>query len=311
MRVLSIVNPAAGRARDRNVSGAIADALSGRAEIADRRVEAADDAARWARGADREGFDLVVAAGGDGTVGQVAAGLIACRSSIPMAIVPLGTANILASAAGIPADPDKALDLLRTGVPVSFDAGQLVDRNRFFLISAGVGHPGRVMAAADGRLKSRFGMLAYVIAAVRDLRRLRNERFEVESDGELHVLGAHSLLVINFGDLGWMGLTLGPSDPQDGMLEIGAIRSPSVAGYALALHDLIRRRHYGSRHLRYLRGRRFTIRTARPVPVEVDGDPAGTTPVTVQVIPQAVRILVPAGSSSRTGAEERAVRIGS
>jgi diacylglycerol kinase family enzyme len=113
-------------------------------------------------------------------------------------------------------------------------------------------------------------------------------------DSETHVVRGHTIMVLNVGDFRDLGLSIGPGiNPHDGVIDLAIVASRSLFGYASALMDILRKRHRQSTHIRYLRGHRMTVHTSRPLPVMVDGEMAGRTPIDVIVLPDAVRILVP------------------
>src|SRR5680860_1281595 len=134
--MLVILNPAAGRGDPEERLGQVEEILTAagvRYEV--RATEGEGDAFTWAR--DAEGVDRVLALGGDGTVMEAMSGLIASGSSIPLAQVPSGTANVLALALGLPHDVREATELAVRGDSMPFDVGYLPDHDRYFVLAAG------------------------------------------------------------------------------------------------------------------------------------------------------------------------------
>ncbi len=134
------------------------------------------DARRLAQEAEAE-FDLIVAAGADGTVNEIVNGL---ASSRPMALLPLGTANVLANEIGLPRRPAELAELIAQGL------GQPVwpalVGERLFVAMAGIGFDAETVAAVDPRLKRRFGKLAFAAAAMHCLWRSRQREFVIRTE---------------------------------------------------------------------------------------------------------------------------------
>ena len=157
-RILVVFNPAAGRARRRadRLRRVIAELERRGCVVAVRTTEGPGDALRLARDAD-PAFEMIVAAGGDGTVNEVANGVFA--ASRPLAVVPLGTANVLANEIGLPRKPRDLARLIAEGAPQPLWPGRAGDR--LFVAMTGIGFDAAVLSAVDPRLKRRIGKLAF------------------------------------------------------------------------------------------------------------------------------------------------------
>ena len=182
-RVLIIVNPDAGRvaAKRRHFTRVVA-ALRGRGcAVAIREAPRAGDAEHLARTAEPD-FDVIVAAGGDGTIAAVVNGVADAPRSI--AILPLGTANVLAAEMGLPRRADALAAVIAQGPAAPVWPGRI--DGRLFLTSAGCGFDADVVAAVDSGLKRRGGRLAFVWAVLTCLVRYRERRLTVIADGVEH-----------------------------------------------------------------------------------------------------------------------------
>src|SRR4051794_31648718 len=162
-RLLVIYNPAAGRRSARRLRRFLDELARLAVPVTLRATASRGDAEDFARAADPGAFDAVVAAGGDGTINEVVSGLAA--SDLPLAILPLGTANVLANEIGLPRDPARLAAIAATGPAratwtgeVRSDAGL-----RRFVMMAGIGFDASVVAAIDPARKRRLGKLAYVV----------------------------------------------------------------------------------------------------------------------------------------------------
>lgn len=143
------------------------------------------DAEHLARAAEPE-FDLVVAAGGDGTVREVANGLFG--ASQILGVLPLGTANVLARELGLPRQPEQLAALLAEAAPQPIWPGRLGDR--LFLCMSGIGFDAAVVASVDPQLKRRFGKFSFLWAILKCLARHRPGEFAIGLDGSEYRTGA-------------------------------------------------------------------------------------------------------------------------
>ncbi|MGH7047322.1 MAG: diacylglycerol/lipid kinase family protein [Stellaceae bacterium] len=281
--VLVIVNPASGRAR--RAAGRLrrvaADLERRGCTVVIRQTRAAGDAERLAREAEPV-FDLIVAAGGDGTVSEVANGLDG--TSRPMAILPLGTGNVLARAAGLPRAPRRLASLIAEGAPQTIWPGRV--GGRLFVAMTGIGFDAEVVAALSQPLKRRIGRLAFAWAILRCLRRYRDCECVVEIDG----VGCRvaSVVILN-GRCYAGGFVLAPAARLDDRLlhvvlfcragRVAVLRS--LAAMLLGvLHRLPEVSVLAARSVRVAGSPRVSD---RPPLVEIDGDLDGPLPIALEI----------------------------
>ena len=239
----------------------------------------ARDAAELLRGAPAAGYGVAVTCGGDGSV-RLAVDALA-GTGLPLAIVPLGTGNLLAATLGISRQPLKASARIADAAPVTIDTGLLTtpDARESFAVAAGLGFDARLMAETSSSLKSRLGVMAYFVTALRMLPSLPAVRTEIEVDGRHYELKSVVVFVANCGQIlpGLVG-PRAPLDPFDGLLDVVVVHSsPSPAGIVVAgrsaLDALLRvEMGTGGPSLR-LRGADIRVLTDPPEPIQVDGDP--------------------------------------
>ena len=261
-------------------------------------------AAALAQRAAEEGADRVVAIGGDGTIAEVAQGLLDGDRVVPLAIVPQGTANVLALNLGVPRVLSKAVDTAAGGIPTPIDVGQVGGRT--FLISVGTGLHAEMVARAGRELKRRWGVAAYGMAGWGAQRAGRPVRYHIVCDGENETLEATMIQVMNCGSIFRRKWELGPGiSPVDGVLDILAYRAATLPQYAAAAAHVVRGAPTGTNLVAHRRGRRVRIESDPPVRVQLDGEPAGTTPVEIEILPRALPVVMPAGGPWTREAEER------
>lgn len=294
-RVLVILNPSSGQQTGDDTRKLIEDRL--RDEQLDcevRTTSAAGDALKWAEAAPTDGFDLVIAAGGDGTIMEAMSGLIRAQSEVPLAQVPVGTANLLARALTIPTDPTEALDVIFSGRVAALDVGYLPDQERYFALVAGCGYDAKLIAGATRELKNVLGFAAYLVSGVKNLFSLRRSSIELTIDGKQHRFRANTVMVVNVGQIGDGGLKLGANiDPHDGKLDVIIAKSTTVMGALSILLRILTGRFKGHSDLQYLSAERISINARPALPTQLDGEALGETPLRIEAVPNGALLVVP------------------
>ena len=252
---------------------------------------AAQDGAELARLAVAAGASLVFAAGGDGTVRACAEAL--AGSGVPMAIVPLGTANLTARALGVPTRPDRAVEAGFGGRDRTIDLGQ-VEGGTWFAAMAGIGLDAAVVAAAGEQLKRRFGWAAYAMAGVGRLTMPPDEFTVRLDDAEPLRRRARCVVVANAGLLPG-GFTLLPeASLDDGLLDVGILAPSGAWDWIRLAGRVLARDRRPDRALQRLQARRVRISADGILPRQVDGEivPPGRA-LGVCVCPRALTVRLP------------------
>jgi diacylglycerol kinase family enzyme len=244
-----------------------------------------------ARAAAEAGVDLVLACGGDGTVTASATGLAA--TGIPLAVIPLGTGNLLARNLGLPIDLGDALTAALTGGNRQLDVG--VANGSLFLTMAGLGLDAKMLDSASEPVKKRFGWGAYVAAALRHLRD-RPMRVRLATDSGPPVRRrASGVIVGNVGALQG-GLPLLPdAEPDDGRLDVVVLNARGWGSWlAVAAHVLLRRSDATDQVMRWTFVE-LRIDLDRAHLWELDGEVMGRTrQLVVTIRPGTLLVRVPA-----------------
>jgi diacylglycerol kinase (ATP) len=242
------------------------------------------------------GADLVFVWGGDGTVQRCIDAMpdAGRRSdSVPLAIVPAGTANLLATNLGIPIhDIRGAVHVGLHGTRRAIDAGVL--NGERFAVMAGAGFDAQLLRDADRGLKGRFGRLAYVWTGARNTGAARVGT-RVSLDGKKWFTGkAACVLVGNVGTL-IGGLHAFPdARPDDGELEVGVVTAAGPLQWGRALARAVTGNAAGSPFVETARASKIDVRLDRPVPYELDGGVRGASRrLRIDVQPAAVTVCVP------------------
>jgi diacylglycerol kinase (ATP) len=282
-----IINPAAGN--NEPILNTLNDVFSPHDVFWDVSLtHKAGDGERLARQAVENGADLVGAYGGDGTVGEVARGLIG--SEVPLAILPGGTGNSLAVSLRIPINLADAARSIFESVVQPIDLGEA--NGQRFILRADSGVSTRMTQQASREMKDRFGLLAYVIGAIQALGQPEQITYRLTIDGEQVETEGIACIITNHNELGAHNERLSLNvDPGDGLLDLFVIRD--VGSTLAAAAQLLGALSEEPPDLQHWRAKEFFIEADPVQDYSLDGDPVGQTPLTVRVLPQAVRVLVP------------------
>lgn len=239
---------------------------------------------------------LVIAAGGDGTV-SAAANAIAGSDAL-LAIIPLGTSNDVARSLGIPPDPVEAACVLAEGRVCAIDAVRVRaadGKERVFLNAATAGlNVAFARQASESSLRDRLGGLTYPVAAARALRGSRPFHCTVECDGNRQTISAVHLSVSNapvFG--GVLGMRVPGASLTDGLLDVILVERLSAARLTLAVADAFVGQHRPVHGVHAMRTRCIRVTAESAEELAVDGEVIGELPAEFEVLPKALRIVVP------------------
>ena len=296
-RTCIILNPAAGQEATNRLCRKLGGAFAGRRAPFDLTItEYAGHATVIAREAAQLGYRAVCVVGGDGTLAEAATGL--ANSNVPLAIIPRGTANQVARNLHVPVAFEAAVDVAVWGTPTPIDLGRV--NGRSFALVAGAGFDAAVMNSATRELKERWGFGAYVYAAVKEALAAVPARFNIRADGRELEVSAVTVMIANVGELFTRYLPLRlPLTPHpfsswhDGRFDVVVIAPRKFPDWATVLWNAARHRFGGTDQLIHLQAREVTITADPAVPVQIDGDPAGSTPMTAFAVQHAARILLP------------------
>ena len=286
--VLIVANPYSGARRNRAKVQALVTALerrglSARVEWNPPKREQLFEDASYVRSC-----RCVVAAGGDGTV----AGVINARPPMPLAVLPLGVENLFARHFGLTTDADAVAETVIAGTPVTIDLGRAGDIDFSLLVSAGfdaeVVHRVGRRRAARKKLR-RITHLSYLRPILSALWHYDYPLVELDADGDC-VSGVQAF-VFNLPCYA-VRLAVAPhARADDGMLDWVVLQRPGFWNLQSYFRAMRRSRHLSRPDVRHGRARKIRISGPCPVPVEVDGDPVGFTPVVLSVTSSALRVM--------------------
>lgn len=292
-RAWLIQNPTAGQAGwAARVDTATQTLLKAGWNVQVKQTTGPGDATRLAREAVAAGCDVVVVAGGDGTVNEALQGLAGQRRAA-LAVLPGGTVNVWATELGAGGRlADLAAEIAR-GRRQVVDLGRV--NGRYFLLMASAGFDAEANAEVTGalrRLKRRTGALAYVVSALRTAFRFRGTRVTVEVDGQAVAGNLLILVVGNTRLYGGIAEITYRARADDGLLDICLLNGRGPLDLLRRGWSVLRRRHYADPAIVYVRGRRVVLNPTRPLHVQADGEDVGLTPATFEAVPDALEVIL-------------------
>jgi YegS/Rv2252/BmrU family lipid kinase len=264
--------------------------LSGDALLSERPGQLGQLAAQAADA----GASVVVAVGGDGTVNEIVQGL-AGRDGVELAVIPRGTGWDFVRTYGIPRDLDGAIAVARNGRARQIDVGRATygEGQSYFANIASAGMSGAIAKRANETSKALGGKVSYAWATLTVFARWRNDEVRVSVDGEQREGRMHDVVVANGRYFGGGMMICPHAEPDDGLFDVLTIGDLTKRDLLLTLPKTYKGRHLPHPKAELLRGARVEIDAPRPLPVELDGEQPGTTPVVFEVVPKALRLRVP------------------
>lgn len=257
------------------------------------------DARTLAVQAVEQGVDLVIVSGGDGTINAAAEALT--ESSIPMAIIPRGTANAIATALDIPSNLEEACKIALTGAMRTIDTARC---NGYpMVLLAGIGLEADVIDQVSRQAKDRLGALAYIFSSIQQLRELNTFETTIETKDRIISVSASAITIANIAPSTSV-LAQGPAEiiADDGLLDITIVASEGVGSTLAVSYELFRSAISNQAAQRddvgYLRSSHVLITTDPPQKVVLDGEMFGTTPLEVICIPKGLTLVVPQQATS-------------
>jgi YegS/Rv2252/BmrU family lipid kinase len=299
MRACLIHNPTAGPWDVRRGLKRVRSSLRRRGwSVQLQLTEKPGDAIALARAAAADEYDVVIVAGGDGTINEAVNGLIGTETAL--GVLPVGTGNMWAKQLGIPTytltNPlrlREAAGGLAEGTIRRIDVGRMNDRH--FLCWAGIGLDAQVTAEMEPRQRrtKRLGMLAYTIAAVLIARDFKGVRTRVSLDGGM--VRGRTLLVLVSNIKQYIGTLEVAREARidDGLLDVFVFKGLGFPYAVRHILKIVSQRYLQDPRVVHRQASHIEVQTEPATPVQVDGDPVGTTPVTLEVVPRALRVLVP------------------
>jgi YegS/Rv2252/BmrU family lipid kinase len=255
-------------------------------------TQRAGEAQSLAARAVAEGYNVVVAAGGDGTINEVINGI--GPSGAALGVLPLGTVNVFAHELRIPRKLEAAWAVIHGGHTRTIDLAQAQANGstRYFAQLAGVGFDAHAVRAASWELKKRIGPLSYVWAGLKALSR-SHPPVEVSVNGTGPLGSAVAVLVGNGRFYGGRFALFPKARMDDGLLDVCMFETVGYWDVLRYGQGILRGAHVDLGDVKYFQTDNLVCRVTGPTPFELDGEDAGDAPVTFSVVPRALRVVVP------------------
>jgi diacylglycerol kinase (ATP) len=251
------------------------------------------DARRLARAAATRHYDLVIAAGGDGTVNEVVNGIARCRWQPRLGVVPVGTANDFARGLGIPTSVEEAVEVALRGRPVVVDAARV--NGRFFVNVSTGGFGVEATGEASQDAKRRLGPLAYLLMGARQFLGLKRRRARFTADGRVLHEGEFVMFAVGNARRTGGGTLLTPlARHGDGRLEVIVVPGLSRLDFLALMPDLRAGTHLESPDVLYLRASELVVESERPVRVNADGEPLRARRFAYAIATRPLSVMAPA-----------------
>ena len=238
--------------------------------------------------------------GGDGSVNEVANGIYD-QAEVEIAVIPRGTGWDFVRTYGIPHRLEGAIQVALAGRPRSVDLGRALYRawdgsegESYFANVASAGMSGAIAQRANETTKALGGKASYLWATVAVFSRWQNSEIRVSVDDEIRGGRMHDVVVANGRCFGG-GMKICPqAEPDDGLFDVLTIGDLSKRDLLTTLPKTFWGKHLPHPKAELLRGSVVTVDSGEPLPVELDGEQPGTTPVRFEIVPRALRVRVPA-----------------
>ena len=290
--VTLILNPRAGsRERDVDRVCAVARELGWHLRIVETNAKA--HATELASEAARRGDRIVLIGGGDGTMNEVIQALAGTQTAV--GAIPFGTMNVWVRELGLSLDPAEATRQLLTGQIRRIDLGRV--NGRYFLLMAGIGFDAEAIHALGDTSVRRFRAWTFFLTGALAAIRTRGQRVRIRADAEAFETNA-ALVTVGNTRL-WAGAVqiTHRATAADGLLDVCIFPGRSLLTKVWYLALVLIGRHDDHPDVTYRQVRSLYVATRPPIPIQLDGEPAGQTPALVEVVPGSLRVLVGPGDA--------------
>lgn len=307
-RARLIYNPTSGREEMRRRLADVLNRLErGGLETSTHATTGEGDAVIAAQEAVRRGFDIVIAAGGDGTLNEVINGLAEQPNRPQLGILPLGTTNDFARAMGIPRNYEAACDLILRQNTMPIDIGKV--NQKYFINIAGGGSLTELTYEVPSRLKTILGQLAYYVKGLEKLPSLKPIKTIIETDEETLEEELMLFLAANSNSVGGFEKLAPDASLNDGKLDLILLKRCNLAEFIRIVTAAMRGDHMNDPNIKYVRTSKIKVTSPDYVQLNLDGEYGGTLPCEISVLPSHLEIFADESGqfSYKTGRRHHAI----
>lgn len=298
--IVLISNPTAKRASDRKIAQASRYLMSKGYKVEVLFTEKKGNAESLAREAIKELPSLIIAAGGDGTFNEVINGI--AGSEIPMAILPLGTTNVLAKEIGIPENVKGAMEIAVTGTTKTISLGKIaITRpsslvSRYFVLMAGIGFDGEAVFGINETFKKISGKGAYIYSGIKVLSGFNPRELTFDIDGKTY--SGYSAIISKTAKYGGDFKITPDARLTDPTLYICLFKGKKRLDVLRYVFGIATGSHLRFKDVEYLKAKRIKI--DGNAHIQIDGDYFGMTPAKIEVAPNTLRLIYPLRKTTDT-----------
>jgi YegS/Rv2252/BmrU family lipid kinase len=244
-----------------------------------------------AREAVKESPSLIIAAGGDGTFNEIVNGI--AGSEIPMAILPLGTTNVLAKELGLPETVNDALEVALNGTPKTVSLGKIFVTchsslvTRYFLLMAGIGFDGEAVFRINETLKKVSGKGAYIFSGFKTLSVFNPDRLILDVDGKTYT--GYSVIISKVAKYGGNFKITPDARLTDPFFYVCLFKGKGRLDILRYVTGVVAGKHLGFRDVEYVRAKNIDVEG--DAHIQIDGDYFGRSPARIEVVPDTVRLV--------------------
>jgi diacylglycerol kinase (ATP) len=242
-----------------------------------------------------EDWDFIIASGGDGTINEIAKGIVKGKRKIPVAILSSGTVNDFANYMKAPRNIDEFVDMIKKGNTMDVDLGKV--NNEYFINVAASGLLTDIGYKVPAEIKAIFGKMAYYIEGLKEIPRSRFRPVQLkfksqEFSGVEQVL---LYLISNTASIGGFKKIAPGADVRDGYLDVVIIKKSEVQDLAQIFINIFRGEHINHPNVIYFKTKKITVESEEQedITIDIDGEYGGVLPATYEVIPSAFRVVIP------------------
>lgn len=236
-------------------------------------------------------YDIIIAAGGDGTINEVINGLVNSRSSL--GIIPIGTGNSFAAELKISLNFIKACQIIKKNKIKKFDLGKA--NNSYFLLWSGIGFDAHVLDNVQPLLKKILGITAYPLTAFQKLVDYKAPLMSITMDDKIKKNG-YFTVISNIKNYGRFFQFSPNADPFDGKLDVCILKKKptfkKMLEYLMIISKKKKKKNY-DKDIDHFQAKKIKIDSKEKILIHTDAEIIGTTPVTIIVVPKAVSIIIP------------------
>jgi diacylglycerol kinase (ATP) len=291
-RARIIYNPTSGREVFRRHLGDVLEQLENAGyETSCHATTGAGDAMEAAKKAVERGFELIIAAGGDGTLNEVVAGVSPFEKRPKIGLIPMGTTNDFARALRIPRDIEHALDIIIRGETIPVDVGMM--NERYFINIAGGGRLTELTYDVPSKLKTVIGQLAYYLKGVEMLPSFKSSHVRIEYDGEVFDDEAMLFLVGLTNSVGGFEKLAPDSSLNDGKFTLLILKKCNIAEFIRVASLALRGEHLDDPLVISSKAEKIIVSSPEKVLLNLDGEFGGVLPATFQNLYRHIEMFAP------------------